>query len=86
MWASKGDFVLLYPLCREAAAFDKKYVFLESFIAEDLTVRPPLDKRRRRRFGPQEATWAHVEDEAEKVRYESAIGLRRDPFTSGAPR
>ncbi len=92
LWASKGDFVLFYPLCRDAAkwarenAFDKKYVFLESFIAEDLTVRSPLDKRRKRKFGPQEATWAHVEGEAERVRYERAIGLRRDPFTREAPR
>lgn len=86
LWASNGDFVRLLPLTREARqwardfAWDKKYVLMESFLAERLTVRSPLDKRRKRTFGPQEATWAHVDDESEKVRYERALGLRRDPW------
>ena len=84
LWASKGDFVEIYPMTREAKqwarehAFDKKYVFLESFVAEELTVRSPLDKRVRRTFGPQEATWGHVDDEADKVRYARSLGLVRD--------
>lgn len=84
LWASNGDLVEFLPLCRDAAAWarahalDKKYVLMESFLAEELTVRSPIDKRRRRTFGPQEATWAHVDDEASKVRYEHAIGLHRD--------
>jgi hypothetical protein len=86
LWASKGDFVEFYPMTREAKqwarahAFDKKYVFMESFVGEELTVRSPLDKRVRRTFGPQEATWGHVDSESEKVRYERALGLLRDPW------
>lgn len=89
LWASKGDVVSFLPLTREAArwaranAWDKMYVFMESYRAERLTVRSPLDKRRRRTFGPQEATWAPVDDEAEKVRFERACGLRRDPWSRG---
>lgn len=84
LWASPGELVVFLPLTRDARrwardlAWDKKYVLMESFLAEQLTVRSPLDKRFKRTFGPQEATWAHVDDESEKVRYERALGLRRD--------
>lgn len=81
LWAHKGDFVQLLPMTREAKqwarehAWDRQYVFMERYWCEQLTVRSPLDKRRRRTFGPLEATWAHVDDEAAKVRYAKALGL-----------
>lgn len=86
LWARKGELVLFVPLSRDAVrwcrerAWDKRYVIMERFWCEQVTVRSPLDRRFRRTFGPLEATWAHVDDEAEKVRFERACGLRRDPW------
>jgi hypothetical protein len=60
--------------------FIKKYVLMESYWCESLTVRSPLDRRRKRTFTGLEATWGHVDDERERVRYARVLGLRHDPW------
>lgn len=83
LWARPGELVDFMPLSREARAWVREHgwegkAIMVKFWCEWLTVRSPLDRRRRRTFGPREATWASVDSEAERVRYERALGLRRD--------
>lgn len=86
LWARPGELVQFFPMTADARkwatehAWDKKYVLMERYWCESLTVRSPLDKRRRRTFTGLEASWGHVDRESERVRYERALGLRRDPW------
>lgn len=88
LWVRTGELVDFMPLTKEARAWMREHcwerkAFMVKFWCEQLTVRSPLDKRVRRTFGPQEATWGPIDSEAEKVRFERACGLIRDPW---APR
>jgi hypothetical protein len=85
LWARPGELVDFMPLSREARDWIREHgwegkAIMVRFWCERLTVQSPLDRRRRRTFGPREATWASIDSEAEKVRYERALGLRRDPW------
>lgn len=86
LWAGAGELIDFMPLSREAREWIREHgwegkAIMVRFWCERLTVRSPLDRRRKRTFGPREATWASIDSEAEKVRYERAIGLRRDPWS-----
>jgi hypothetical protein len=86
LWARPGELVDFMPLSREAQAWIREHgwegkAIMVQFWCERLTVRSPRDRRRKRTFGPREATWASIDSETEKVRYERAIGLRRDTWS-----
>lgn len=89
LWARPGELVDFIPLSRAARAWIREHgwegkVIMVRFWCEKLTVQSPHDRRRKHMFGPREATWASIDSEAEKVRYERAIGLRRDPWSKAA--
>ncbi len=78
LWARSGEVVQLIPLTSDARAWVRAHgidgkVLMVKYWCEQLTVRSPRDQRRRKTFGPQEATWAKIETEAERVRYERAL-------------
>jgi hypothetical protein len=86
LWARAGELIDFIPLSRGARDWIRTHgwegkAIMVQFWCERLTVRSPLDRRRKRTFGPHEATWASITSEAEKVRYERSIGLRRDPWS-----
>ena len=86
LWARTGELVEFMPLSREARAWIREHgwegkAIMVKFWCEQLTVQSPLDRRRKRTFGPREATWASIESEADKVRFERAMGMRRDPWS-----
>lgn len=82
LWAQTGEAVIFIPLSTAARAWGKAHafegkVFMVRYWCEQLTVRSPKDKRRRKTFGPHEATWMKIETEAERVRFERALrGLK----------
>lgn len=80
LWARNGEPVILVPLSTEAKTWIREHgidgcVLMVRYWCEELTVRSPRDRRRRRTFGPREATWMKIETEADRVRYEKALRL-----------
>jgi len=87
LWARPGELVSFLPMTPDARNWIRKHgwegkAIMVRFWGEQLTVRSPVDRRRKRTFGPREATWARIDSEAEKVRFERACGLRRDPWST----
>lgn len=85
LWARTGELVSFMPLCKAARDWIRAYgwegkAVMVKFWCEHLTVQSPTDRRRKRTFSPREATWASIESEAEKVRFERAAGRLRDPW------
>jgi hypothetical protein len=86
LWARPGELVNFLPMTRDARNWIREHgwegkAIMVRFWCEQLTVRSPVDRRRKRTFGPLEATWASIDSEAEKVRFERVCGLRRDPWS-----
>ena len=82
LWARPGELVTVIPWTADARRWIRAHghdgkALMVRYWCEELTVRSPLDRRRRRTFGPFEATWARLETEADRVAYERRLREER---------
>lgn len=83
LMARNGELIQFFPLTADAKSWIRDHgtdgkCYMVSFWCEELTVRSVRDRRFRRTFGPQEATWGRIESEADRVAYQRRLE-KRDP-------